>query len=136
MKKCTKKRTEYIVAIAFFLAIIAVFSFVKIKEKRTEALQESMSTTAIVCEKYTAEGKGTHFYVVGAHEAVNHKGESVTAYVDYKVPWEEYLQIEIGDTIITEYHGGVIGWRYVSFVSQNEEEEELAAEETDDDNRN
>ena len=117
-----EKRTECIVAIAFILAIIALFSFIKIKEKRTEALQESMSTTAIVCEKYTKEWKGTRFYIVGAHEAVNHKGESVTAYVDYRVSMEEYLQIEVGDTIITEYHGGVIGWRYVSFVPQNTEE--------------
>ena len=85
--------------------------------KEKQYINEHASNIGVVVDKNTREWKGTNFYVVAEHTATNSAGEEITFINTYRVPWEDYVQIEVGDYVHGEYTHYVQSgsWSYVSF---------------------
>ena len=98
-----KKIICYVCAIITAVAIFVGAGFLQWNDIQHERLHENTSTTAVVTDKYTTERKGTFFCVVAEHEAIDNEGNKIIVSRVYSVPWEDFVQIEIGDTIITQY---------------------------------
>ena len=83
---------------------------------------QNASTSGTVIEKYTHEYKGTSFYVTVEHQSITEDGEPLTFTKDYRIPWEDYAQIEIGDIVHAQYTHFVDSglWQYVSFEKAQE----------------
>lgn len=123
----TSKNT--IIAICTIVAIVLLITAttlasIKAANEREELrfLYENANTKGIVVEKHTSEYRGTYFHITAEHESQTMSGERTTFTREYTIPWEEYIQIEIGDTIIAYYDNGYHpntvsgGWKYVSSV--------------------
>lgn len=93
--------------------------------ERLAFLYENADTTGTVVDKHTYERKGTHFVITVEYESLDMTGEGTTFTQKYHIPWEDYVQIEIGDAVLSSYNNKVNptvvnGWHYISYEKKEE----------------
>lgn len=117
-----KNAIVYICCGLLLVAILMWCVSIRKTDIQQENLYENASPTAEVVDMYTdsirGEG-GMLFYIVAEHASVTSLGDSTTFTIEYKIPWKDYIQIELGDKIVTEY-SKFYGWSYITFEKVDE----------------
>lgn len=110
-----------LVVVLFIVGMALYFIHDNNEAERLTLIYENADTTGTVIDKHTFERKGTHFHIIVEYDSTDMSGEKTTFTQEYRIPWEDYVQIEIGDAIISSYNNKVnptvvSGWDYITFV--------------------
>ena len=117
--------TIFVLAL-FVTGMILCFKHDNNEETRLRHLYENADTTGTVVDKHTFERKGTHFHIIVEYNSTDMSGEKTTFTQEYRIPWEDYVQIEIGDEVLSSYNNKVNptvvnGWDYITFVKTEDD---------------